>query len=303
MITKFAIAGLGNIGQAIIDTHAEQKSQDMFLSGVIRRNMPLHTESVPYQIVTDIMDLTQIPRVVLCAAPSGVVKSDVIKYLSQGFCTVDCFDDHSKIYDQKMELDEIAKKHKSVSIIATGWDPGFDSAIRALYAQLSPMGETITTFGPGRSMGHTTTAKAIPGVQDAVSITLPGKKPGTHIRELYIVAPAELHKSISDTVRQDSYFINNAKQETNIHFVDDIAQFDTRDHGGWLVNRGTCVNVETKLHGNNPIMTANMMYAAARAAVRAQDAGKYGCFTVVELPLIDFISGATVRDQLAKIRY
>ncbi|MDR1697203.1 MAG: diaminopimelate dehydrogenase [Rickettsiales bacterium] len=311
-MANIAIAGLGNIGNAIITTYDVQRSQntDIIITGVIRRKLPHNGKkmTLPYndiEAVTDVNNLTTKPQVILCAAPSGVVKQDAIKYLNAGYCTVDCFDDHTKIYEQKMELDAIAKKNKAVSIIATGWDPGFDSALRALYAQLSPTGTTFTTFGPGRSMGHTTTAKAIPGVIDAVSLTLPGEKPGTHKRELYLVAPPAMHAEIEAQVQAHPYFVKTETQETFVKFVDDVSPFDTSDHGGWLYNKGAGLNVhvETKLHGNNPIMTANMMFAAARAAAAAQDAGQYGCFTVIERPLIDFIPGFTIQEKLARIRY
>jgi diaminopimelate dehydrogenase len=187
-----------------------------------------------------------------------------------------------------------------VSILATGWDPGFDSIQRALFAQFSPLGETLTTFGPGRSMGHTTEVKDIKGVRDAVSLTLPGSKPGTQKRKVYVVADKSEQERIESKIKNHPYFI---KDPTEVKFVPSIAKYDTDKHRGHLINCGSEVKVEITLGGVNPIMTANMMYAAARAAFRAAINEEFGCFTVVERAPLDFVPGCTVKERLERIRY
>lgn len=267
--------------------------------GIIRRNAGKKINGIP--VVSDVRALKTKPDVILCAGPSGHVKEDIKKFLKLGISTVDCYDAHPNIIKYREELGKIAVKKHAVSILASGWDPGFDSIQRALFAQLSPIGETFTTFGPGRSMGHTTEVKGIRGVKDAVSLTLPNKMaPGTHIRKVYVVADKAERKRIEKEIINHPYF---AKDPTTVKFVPSISKYDTNKHQGNVLNFGKDVNVEITLAGINPVMTANMMYASARAAFRACAAQKYGCFTVVELPPLDFIQGKTAKERLQAIKY
>ena len=300
-----AISSFGNIGQAILKVHQEHIAKfggknDINLVGIIRRNVSGKSEVSKVPVVSDVKALKVKPDVILCAGPSGHVKGDVKKFLNMGFCTVDCFDSHPKIIAQKEEIGKVASKNKAASIISTGWDPGFDSIQRALFAQLSPMGETLTTFGPGRSMGHTTEVKDIKGVKDAVSLTLPGNKPGTQKRKVYVVASKEDQKRIEQEIKNHPYFINDP---TEVKFVPSIAKYNTDKHQGNLVNKGSGVKVEITLNGSNPVMTANIMYASARAAMRACKNKEYGCFTMVERAPLDFIAGETVKERLQRIKY
>ncbi|MDR3001278.1 MAG: diaminopimelate dehydrogenase [Fibromonadaceae bacterium] len=307
MKINIAISSFGNIGRAILKTHQEHvakfgEEHDINVVAIIRRNAggSRHADipdNIP--VITDVRELKSNPDVILCAAPSAHVQEDVKKFLQMGICTVDCYDSHSQIIKSREELGKIAKKNNTVSIFATGWDPGFDSIQRALFAQLSPIGETFTTFGPGRSMGHTTEVKGIKGVQDAVSLTLPGDKPGTQKRKVYVVANEEQQR-IESEIKKHPYFVNDP---TQVQFVPSIAEYDTNRHQGNLINSVDDVAVELTLSGINPIMTANMMYAAARAAYRACSNKEFGCFTVAERAPLDFIQGKTVEERLLRIRY
>jgi len=304
---NIAVSSLGNIGRAILNVHQDHvarfgKKNDISIVGVIRQNANGDNSGVPKNIpvVSDVRALKIKPDVILCAAPSGHVKKDLLKFLNFGISTVDCYDSHAKIISCREELNKIACKNHAVSILATGWDPGFDSIQRALFAQLSPLGETLTTFGPGRSMGHTTEVKDIKGVKDAVSLTLPGNKPGTQKRKVYVVADKSEQQRIESEIKTHPYFI---KDQTEVKFVPSISKYDTNKHQGHLINCGTEVKVEITLSGVNPTMTANMMYAAARAAYRAAQNEEFGCFTVVERPPLDFVQGSTAKERLLRIRY
>ncbi|MCL2100868.1 MAG: diaminopimelate dehydrogenase [Fibromonadales bacterium] len=301
---NIAISSFGNVGRAILKTHQEHvakfgKKHDINIVGIIRRNASGGLlDKIP--VVSDVRSLKVKPDVIICAAPSGHVKKDVKKFLSLGISTVDCYDSHAKIIAVREELSKLAIKNSAVSIFATGWDPGFDSIQRALFAQLSPIGETLTTFGPGRSMGHTTEVKDIKGVKDAVSLTLPGNKPGMQKRQVYVVADKLEQKRIESEIKKHPYFV---KDPTEVKFVPSIAKYDTDKHQGHLLNCDKDVRVEVTLSGVNPIMTANMMYAAARAAYRAFLNKEFGCFTVVERSPLDFVQGSTIKERLLGIRY
>lgn len=57
--------------------------------------------------------------------------------------------------------------------------------VRALLEAMAPKGITYTNFGPGMSMGHTVAVKAIPGVKNALSMTIP-LGTGIHRRMVYV---------------------------------------------------------------------------------------------------------------------
>ena len=153
-------------------------------------------------------------------------------------------------------------------------------------------------------MGHTAELKKIKGVEDAVSLTFAGIKPGTHIRRTYIFAPNEkLHKKIYAEIQaNDPYFIKNEKQYTEVFFVDakSVKKHDTDKHGGITVSQSRDVNVKVDLYGTNAIMTANILLACVRAASRMPLAG---CYTMAEIPPINYIYGKNLKERLARIRY
>jgi len=309
---KIAVSSFGNIGQAITRIHQFEKEDpdnDIELVGIIRRNAKSSSsEEYPDNVMVaeNVNELSIKPDVVLCAAPSHCVMNDVKKFLELGISTVDCFDNHKGINEYRELLNAVAEQNKAVSILGIGWDPGFDSIIRALAGLVVSGGETITTFGPGRSMGHTTTVKSIhPDVKNAVSITLPGKEPGLQRREVYIeLNNALMNKSVQDKITGDilkhPYFCND---DSHVFFVESIAENDTRKHGGIITRKSSQAGMELKLHGDNSIMTATAMYTAAYAAFRMKEKGNYGCFTSVQIAPIDFIKGYTITERLARIKY
>lgn len=309
MKTNIAISSWGNIGKAIAKIHEYEKKSagcDIELIGIIRRSASGGDYPRGVQVVNDISQLNIKPDVVLCSAPSHCVMDDVQKYLRLGVSAVDCFDNHKEIITWREKLDVLAKENKTVSVIGSGWDPGFDSLIRALSGLVVTGNNPVTTFGPGRSMGHTTTVKAIhPDITDAVSITLPGKEPGLQRREVFIALNEKLSGSaVQEEIRRlitsHEYFCND---DTQVFFVESIAAHDTAKHGGIISRTGDFANVELKLHGDNALMTAAAMYGAARAAARIRKTGNYGCKTLAEIAPVDFIKGEEIAERLREIKY
>jgi hypothetical protein len=45
------------------------------------------------------------------------------------------------------------------------------------------------------------------------------------------------------------------------------------------------------------------MYNSIYAVKRLMDKGDFGCYTLVEIPPIDFVKGNTVNERLQRIRY
>ena len=161
-----AIVGWGNVGRGC--KRAISECSDLVLAGVVRRASSLKYDDPDLEntvVVSDIKELGQVDVALLCI-PSREVPERVKQYHEMGINTIDSYDEHSRIVSLRRELDISAKSKKVVSITAAGWDPGTDSALRALMKIVSITGFTSTTFGGengGRSMGHTVQVKQVPG--------------------------------------------------------------------------------------------------------------------------------------------
>jgi diaminopimelate dehydrogenase len=286
---RVAIVGYGNIGKNVAD--AIMEAPDMTLVGVVRRSVSLSkvpSELENVKIVDDIRKLDDVQVAILCV-PSRTVEKTAKEILALGISTVDSYDIHTSIWDLKQELDKVAKKNNSVSIISAGWDPGSDSIIRALLEAAAPKGITYTNFGPGMSMGHTVAVKSISGIKDALSITIP-LGTGIHRRMVYV----ELENGVSfaeieNTIKNDPYFI---KDETHVMQVSNVDELKDMGHAVFLTRKGVSGKTQNQLFEfsmkiNNPALTAQILVSCARAATN-QNAG---CYTMIEIPLIDLLAG------------
>ena len=285
---KAAIVGYGNIGAYALE--AVEAAPDMECVGVVRRNPCIDgfPELAGYKVVSDIAALGKVDVAIL-STPSRSVRDNAMKYLQMGISTVDSFDIHSDICQLRSELAPVAAANGAVSVISAGWDPGSDSVVRALLQGLAPKGITYTNFGPGRSMGHSVAVKAIDGVRDALSITIPVGT-GLHRRMVYV----ELEDGVDFTtveaaVKADPYFVHD---ETHVMQVESVDALNDVGHGVNLVRKGVSGKTHNQLFEfdmkiNNPALTGQVMVMAARAAVRQ----KPGCYTMIEIPVIDMLAG------------
>ncbi len=288
---KVAIIGWGNVGRFC--KQAVLNAPDMQLVGVVRRPESIGKDVAELdgvRVVSDVDELQDVD-VALVSIPSREAPEKVKELILKGIPSVDSFDVHDQILATKKALNQLARDNKTASIFGAGWDPGTDSAVRVLLRLLAPVGQTTTTFGGssgGRSMGHTVAVKAIEGVKDAVSLTLPNG-PGKHKRQVYIeMEPGADFEQVTTQIRQDPYFVNDP---TDVVAVENVQRFDTLNHGGRLERLTQDIQQLYSIEGINPMMTANVMTACARAAYRAKQAGDYGAFTFIERPLIDFLPG------------
>lgn len=296
---KAAVIGYGNIGRAMVE--AVEAAKDFKLCGVVRRstqNHPAHKALANIEIVDAIDKLSQRPDVALLCTPTRAMRAIAEKYLSMGISTVDSFDIHSKIPAIHSELDAIAKKYGAVSILSAGWDPGSDSVVRALLESCAPRGLTYTDFGPGMSMGHSVALRALPGVQDAVSITIP-KGSGLHRRMCYIQLEEGFDPALVErALKADDYFKHD---ETHIKFVRDIDTIRDKGHGVHISRKGVCGKThaqrfEFSMQIDNPALTSQVMVSCARAATRQAP----GCYTMIELPPVDLLPGDRA-DHIARL--
>ena len=265
---RAAIVGYGNIGHYVLE--ALQAAPDFEIAGVVRRagaeNKP--EELANYAVVKDIKELGEVDVAILCT-PTRSVEKYAKEYLAMGINTVDSFDIHTGIVDLRRTLNATAKKHKAVSIISAGWDPGSDSIVRALLQAIVPKGITYTNFGPGMSMGHTVAVKAIEGVKAALSMTIP-MGTGVHRRMVYIeVEEGYDFDKVAAAIKADDYFVHD---ETHVIQVDCVDDLKDMGHGVNLVRKGVSGKTQNQLIEfdmkiNNPALTAQILVCVARASL------------------------------------
>lgn len=294
MAIRVGIIGYGNIGKFAIE--AVQAAVDMELAGIVRRPESLNKtdQQGDFKVVASVQELGQVDVALLCI-PTKYVGSTVKDLLDLGINTVDCFDIHGKqLVDLRAELNERAQKSDAVSVIAAGWDPGTDSLIRTMLELMAPQGVTYTNFGPGMSMGHSVAVRAIAGVENAVSMTIP-MGTGLHRRLVYVQLKSDANFSaVEQAIKSDPYFIND---ETHVFPVNDVQGLLDMGHGALIERKGVSGKTHNQLFKwdmriNNPAVTAQVMVSAARASMRQQP----GAYTMVEIPLIDYLPGE--REQL-----
>lgn len=292
---RIAIVGYGNIGRYSLE--AIEAAPDFEIAGIVRRN-PADRGDIPADIpvVGSIKDLKDVDVAIL-ATPTRSVEEYAKEILAMGINTVDSFDIHGQIPELRKRLDKYAKEGNAVSVLSAGWDPGSDSVVRALFEAIAPKGITYTNFGPGMSMGHTVAVKSKAGVKDALSMTIP-LGTGIHRRMVYVeLLPGYELADVAKSIKEDPYF---ASDETHVMAVESVDALKDVGHGVHMVRKG----VSGKTHSqrfefdmaiNNPALTAQILVACARATFRLDP----GCYTMIEIPVIDLLPGD--RDQWIKL--
>lgn len=286
---RVAIVGYGNIGKFALD--AVNAAPDMELAGVVRRSVALDgkpAELADIPVVSSIKELDGVDVALLCT-PTRSVPQYAREILSQGINTVDSYDIHGELADLRIELDKVAKEHNAVAVISAGWDPGTDSMVRCMFEFMAPKGITYTNFGPGMSMGHSVAVKAVDGVKNALSMTIP-LGTSVHRRMVYVeLEPGADFAVVERAIKTDPYFV---KDETHVIQVEDVDALIDMGHGVLMERKGVSGGTHNQLLSfsmriNNPALTAQIMVASARASVKQ----KPGAYTMIQIPIIDYMYG------------
>ncbi len=284
---KAAIIGYGNVGKFVLE--ALEAAPDFEIAGVVRRNPASQpAELAAYNVAGSLSALGKVDVAVICS-PSRLAEKIAAEALSLGVNTVDSFDIHTDIAGVRSRLSETAVKHGAVAIVSAGWDPGSDSVVRALLEACAPKGITYTNFGPGMSMGHTVAVKAVAGVRDALSMTIPTGT-GIHRRMVYVeLEPGHDFSAVALAVKSDPYFVHD---ETHVMQVESVDALKDMGHGVNLVRKGVSGITQNQLFEfnmkiNNPALTAQILVSSARAAMRQSP----GAYTMIEIPVVDLLPG------------
>ncbi len=291
---RAAVVGYGNIGKYVVE--ALEAAADFEIAGIVRRASSVAAAGESeYPVVSSLEELEDVDVAILCT-PSRLVEQSAVTALKLGISTVDSFDIHTGIADMRARLDVVAREAGAAALISTGWDPGSDSVVRALMEVCAPQGITYTNFGPGMSMGHTVAVKAIEGVKAALSMTIPVGT-GIHRRMVYI----ELEQGydfakVAEAIKTDPYFVHD---ETHVMLVESVEALKDMGHGVNMVRKGVSGKTQNQrfefnMSIDNPGLTSQILVAGARAVLRQ----KPGAYTMIEIPIIDFLAGD--REQLIR---
>ena len=285
---RAAVVGYGNIGQYAIQ--ALEAAPDFEVAGIVRRQGAVDKpmELAPYEVVKDLACLHDVDVAIL-ALPTRECPQYAKRCLELGINTVDSYDIHTGIVNYRAELMPVCKAHQRVSVISAGWDPGSDSIVRTLMQGLAPKGLTYTNFGPGMSMGHSVCVRSKKGVKNALSMTIPQGE-GIHRRMVYVeLEEGARLEDVTAEIKADPYF---ASDETHVFAVGSVDEVRDMGHGVHLVRKGVSGKTQNQhfsfdMSINNPALTAQVLVNVARAAMRLQP----GCYTMVEIPVIDMLPG------------
>ena len=263
---RAAVVGYGNIGKFTLE--ALEAAPDFEVAGIVRRNGAENkpAELADYPVVKDIRELKDVDVAIL-ATPTRSVEQYAKEILALGINTVDSFDIHTQITSLRRSLGETAKAHNAVAIISAGWDPGSDSVVRTLLEAV----------------------RAIAGVKDALSMTIP-MGTGIHRRMVYVeLEEGADFKTVEAAIKADPYFVNDETHVIQVPCVDDLNDVG---HGVNLVRKGVSGKTHNQLFEfdmkiNNPALTAQVLVCVARASMKQQP----GCYTMIEVPVIDLLAG------------
>ena len=288
---RVAIAGFGNVGKEVLE--AIQAAPDMECAGIVLRNpskvagVKARVGAVP--VTVEAAELGRIDVAALAIA-SRAVPEEASKWMERGVRTVDSFDIHGPaLMELRSQLDAIGRRVEIASVISAGWDPGTDSMVRGIFEIIAPKGITYTNFGPGMSMGHTVAVKAIEGVEEALSLTIPIGT-GLHRRMVYVKAkPGADFDGVAAAIKADPYFVHD---ETHVLPAESIDALEDMGHGVHMERKGVSgtshnQRLELVMSLQNPAATAQVMVCSARATMRLAP----GCYTMLEIPIADFLPG------------
>jgi len=288
-LIQIAIVGFGNVGKCVYD--ALQSAPDMALRCIVEPlggSVSAQLEEFRVADIKDIRAFGEIDAAVLCL-PTRLCPEIAEALLRAGLRTVDSYDNHPTIWPVKARLDVAARESGTAAVISAGWDPGSDSVIRAVMEAMVPRGITYTNFGPGMSMGHSVIARAVDGVENALSMTLP-LGAGVHRRMVYVqLSPGASIENVRRAIQGDPDF---AKDETHVIQVEDVAALLDMGHAVLVERKGVSAGAHNQklafsMGINGPALTAQVLVGAARAVTKQAS----GCYTLIEIPVIDMLPG------------
>ena len=309
MKIRIGIVGYGNLGRGV--ESAIVQNDDMELYGVFTRRDPSSLKTLTGADVYALDDILnhkdKVDVLVICGGSATDLPVQTPE-LAKNFNVIDSFDTHAKIPEHFENVNTEALKSNKTAVISVGWDPGMFSLNRLYAEAILPCGKDYTFWGKGVSQGHSDAIRRIDGVLDAKQYTIPcddaleavrsGENPELttrqkHTRECFVVADenADKERIEQEIKNMPNYF---ADYDTTVHFIS--AEELKRDHsgiphGGFVIRCGKTGLNEENTHiieyslklDSNPEFTSSVLVCYARAVVKMNKEGIYGCKTVFDI--------------------
>jgi len=291
---KIAVIGLGNLGRGVLD--AAEIAPDVEIAGAVSSRAESLKRNYAFPVVKEVAELENVEIAILCG-PTKQVTQLAPQYHEAGISTVDSFDMHAEHnWHHYQTLKKSALRHQVRALTSGGMDPGFCSMVRALFQIPTPRGISYVNYGPGTSLGHSVAVRAVKGVKNGISITIP-KGFGLHRRDCFIETEKGADKEkIRKEILKDDYFSHD---ETYVYFVDYVENRYDVGHKVVIERNG----VSGKTHNqhytfqttftNNP-STGQLLIACARALSKQPP----GIYTMIDMPIRDFLTPIKSEEQL-----
>jgi len=282
---RLAVVGFGRVGQVCAELIS--LSHDLTVAAIVRRaasaggKLPETLRSIP--VTTHVGQVRDVDAALICV-PTNAVMETAFQILQHGIPIVDCATLHGEaLHAHKESIHKVARHHGAPAIVGAGWDPGALSVFRSWFALLTPGGSTETRHHTGISLRHTTMARSVVGVKDALCAEVRATD-GRLQRYVYV----ELEQGadadwITQAVRADPLFL---REDTQVFPVESLAELEQEGRGVVLDRRGPPgrlghhhLLLEARL--DDTVLTAQVMLAAARALPQLEP----GAYLLTEVPL------------------
>jgi diaminopimelate dehydrogenase len=282
---RLAVVGYGRVGQVCAELIS--LSHDLSLAAILRRTasaggkLPETLRHIP--VTTHIGQAKDVDAALICV-PTNAVMETAAPILQHGIPIVECATLHGDaLHAHKEAIHKLALHHSAPAIVGAGWDPGALSVFRSWFALLTPGGSTETRHHTGISLRHTTMARSVVGVKDALCAEVRATD-GRLQRYVYL----ELEKGadadkITHAIRADPLF---AGVDTQVFPVESLAELEQEGRGVVLDRRGSSgrfghQHLLLEARFDETGLTAQVMLAAARALPRLEA----GAYVLTEIPL------------------
>jgi len=293
---KVTVIGLGKLGHGVIE--AAQRAPDIEVIGAVETRLKSKKNNLPFPVKDSAAKIGDEEIAILCV-PTNEVTKVATHYHELGISTVDSFDMHQEAnWQHYLAIKKSTSRYKVRALTSGGTDPGLGSMVRALLQIAAPWGITYTNYGPGTSMGHTVVVRSFPGVGDAISVTIP-KGFGLTRRDVFVrpETGADLNE-IERKILSDKYY---SRDEIHVFFVDDVESLYDSGHKVEIVRKGVSGQTHNQhfrfetIFTNNA-MTGQLLVACARALSKQTS----GTYTMIDLPLRDFLTPIKNEEDLFK---
>ncbi len=308
---KIAVAGLGNLGKAVL--RSLKKEKELELVGAFSRRKKEYTgvTDVPVYPFSLLGEFKEKTDVVLNCMGSAHDLPETTPYIASLFNVVDSFDTHAMAQKHIEEVDRAAKKAKKTALVSVGWDPGLFSLARLYMNAVMPNGNVYTFWGQGVSQGHTDALRSLDGVLFARQYTVPvaaaveQAKIGSlfetdteklHRRVCYIVAkPGADKEKLEREIKEMPNYFKGYKTEVNFITLEDfLREHKSMAHAGHVIacrkGEDGVDTLEFSLSAaSNPFLTASVLLAFSKACFKMQQRGEYGCKTVFDVRPADLL--------------